>query len=95
MRRALLFRRTYWLAPGRLERIGSLRRCERWAWRQWQALEREQAALGPAMTGWPPSPLLQDDSRPLARWLASRVDTRRGVREGVETIREGKEKMGC
>ena len=31
-------------------------------------------------TGWPPG-LLQDDSRELSRWLASKPDARRRVRE--------------
>ncbi len=36
-------------------------------------------------TGWPPG-LLQDDSRELSRWFASRIDARRCVRERVEEI---------
>ena len=37
-------------------------------------------------TGWPPG-LLQDDSRELARWFASRLDARRVVRKVCEEIR--------
>ena len=37
-------------------------------------------------TGWPPG-LLQDDSRELARWFASKADARRRVREACESIR--------
>ena len=37
-------------------------------------------------TGWPPG-LLQDDSKGLSRWLASRPDARRIVREVCAEIR--------
>lgn len=37
-------------------------------------------------TGWPPG-LLQDDSRGLSRWFASKVDARRRVREAVASIK--------
>ena len=36
-------------------------------------------------TGWPPG-LLQDDSRELSRWLASKPDARRRVRETCADI---------
>ena len=36
-------------------------------------------------TGWPPG-LLQDDSRELSRWLASKPDARRRVREACADI---------
>ncbi len=38
-------------------------------------------------TGWPPG-LLQDDSRPLSRWFASKPDARRMVRLAVATLKE-------
>lgn len=77
-------------------RWSSMPRCARWvqreAWRRERELARINEALGPARTGWSPG-LLQDDSRPLAQWLASRVDARRCVREAREE-RERKERMG-
>jgi AAA+ superfamily predicted ATPase len=36
-------------------------------------------------TGWPPG-LLQDDSRELSRWFASRIDARRCVRGNLREI---------
>ena len=36
-------------------------------------------------TGWPPG-LMQDDSRELSRWFASRIDARRCVRVRVKEI---------
>ena len=39
----------------------------------------------PQTTGWPPG-MLQDDSRGLSRWLASRPDARRIVRETLEIL---------
>ena len=42
----------------------------------------------PPRTGWPPG-MLQDDSRELSRWFASKPDARRLVREAVARIREG------
>lgn len=44
-------------------------------------------------TGWP-SGLLQDDSRELSRWFASRIDARRCVRVRVMEI-EMDEKFTC
>jgi hypothetical protein len=38
-------------------------------------------------TGWPPG-LLQDDSRPLSRWFASKPDARRMVRLALLTLKE-------
>lgn len=40
-----------------------------------------------ARTGWPPG-LLQDDSRELSRWLASRPDARQLVRLVQRELRE-------
>lgn len=42
-------------------------------------------ALGPQRTGWPPG-LLQDDCKGLSKWLASRPDARRRVREALEHL---------
>lgn len=42
-------------------------------------------ALGPAYTGWPPG-LLQDDCAGLSKWLASKPDARRRVREALEFL---------
>ena len=42
-------------------------------------------ALGPERTGWPPG-LLQDDCKGLSKWLASRPDARRRVREALEAL---------
>jgi hypothetical protein len=39
-----------------------------------------------AKTGWPPG-LLQDDSKPLSRWFASRIDARWTVRKVAAEIR--------
>lgn len=39
------------------------------------------------MTGWPAPPLMQDSSRPLFKWFASKPDARRLVRERCEEIR--------
>lgn len=39
-------------------------------------------------TGWPPG-LLQDDSRELSRWFASRPDARRVVRAVAAEIESG------
>lgn len=41
----------------------------------------------PQKTGWPPG-LLQDDSRALSRWLASKPDARRIVRENAAKSRQ-------
>ncbi len=42
-------------------------------------------ALSPAYTGWPPG-LLQDDCAGLSKWLASKPDARRRVREALEFL---------
>ena len=44
-------------------------------------------------TGWPPG-LLQDDCRGLSKWLASRPDARRRVREAVAAL-EQPEQCSC
>lgn len=41
-------------------------------------------------TGWPAPALMQDDSRPLFRWFASKPDARRLVRESVARIAKEK-----
>lgn len=43
----------------------------------------------PAKTGWLAPALAQDDCRGLFRWLASRLGSRRLVRENAERIRRG------
>lgn len=43
-------------------------------------------ALG-GKTGWPAPALMQDDHRPLFRWLARKSDARRLVRESAARIR--------
>lgn len=43
----------------------------------------------PLRTGWPPG-LLQDDCAGLSRWLASRPDARRRVREALEMLEKEK-----
>ena len=48
----------------------------------------ERDAKAPSRTGWPPG-MLQDDSRELSRWLASKPDARQLVREAAARIREG------
>ena len=45
----------------------------------------DMAAYGQQRTGWPPG-LLQDDSPGLSRWLASRPDARRRVREALSLL---------
>ena len=45
----------------------------------------DMAAHGRQHTGWPPG-LLQDDSPGLSRWLASRPDARRRVREALSLL---------
>jgi hypothetical protein len=42
----------------------------------------------PIKTGWPPG-MLQDDSQGLSRWLASKPDARRRVREVCQDIKDG------
>lgn len=42
-------------------------------------------ALGKQRTGWPPG-LLQDDCAGLSKWLASRPDARRRVREALAAL---------
>ena len=42
----------------------------------------------PPKTGWPPSPLCQDENRRLFAWFASRLDARQRVREAAAAIRE-------
>lgn len=44
-----------------------------------------EKALGKQHTGWPPG-LLQDDCAALSKWLASRPDARRRVREALESL---------
>jgi hypothetical protein len=39
-------------------------------------------------TGWPPG-MLQDDSRELSKWLASKPDARKNVREAMEDAIKG------
>lgn len=41
-------------------------------------------------TGWPAPALMQDDSRPLFRWFASKPDARVLVRESVARIAKEK-----
>lgn len=38
-------------------------------------------------TGWPPG-LLQDDCRGLSKWLASKPDARRRLREAIDAINQ-------
>lgn len=45
----------------------------------------DQCEVQDGKTGWP-SGLLQDDFRPLSRWLANRVDSRRHAREAAQAI---------
>ena len=45
-------------------------------------------ALGKQHTGWPPG-LLQDDCAGLSKWLASRPDARRRVREALAAVDSG------
>ena len=40
----------------------------------------------PITTGWPPSELMQDDCKALSKWLASRPDARRLVREVIARL---------
>lgn len=40
----------------------------------------------PPKTGWPPPALMQDDHRGLFRWFASRLGSRRLVRESVSSL---------
>ena len=40
----------------------------------------------PVTTGWPPSELMQDDCKALSKWLASRPDARRRVREAIARL---------
>lgn len=51
----------------------------------------EVALREPVHTGWPPG-LLQDDSAGLSRWLASRPDARRRVREALALIDQQEKK---
>lgn len=49
----------------------------------WEAMRGAALAeLGGGKTGWPPG-LLQDDHKGLSKWLASRPDARRRVREAL------------
>jgi len=56
-----------------------------------QAITALKAALAQpdqgGKTGWPPG-LLQDDCRGLSKWLASRPDARRRVREAVAALEQ-------
>ena len=45
-------------------------------------------------TGWPPG-LMQDDSRELSRWFASRIDARRCGRVRVMEIDVSNQSTGC
>jgi hypothetical protein len=45
--------------------------------------EDDSLKLPPARTGWPASPLAQDDHRGLFRWFASKPDARLRVREAL------------
>ena len=47
-----------------------------------------EIALGKQHTGWPPG-LLQDDCAGLSKWLASRPDARRRVREALAAVDSG------
>lgn len=47
--------------------------------------------IGPKTTGWPAPALCQDECRPLFRWFAERLGSRRLVREAGERIRNEKE----
>jgi hypothetical protein len=59
--------------------------------------ERLRAALEQpdqgGKTGWPPG-LLQDDCRGLSKWLASRPDARRRVREAVAALEQPEQERG-
>jgi hypothetical protein len=59
-------------------------RCE--AWPKCGCAALEQTDQG-GKTGWPPG-LLQDDCRGLSKWLASRPDARRRVREAVAALEQ-------
>ena len=37
-------------------------------------------------TGWPPPPLMQDDSRELSKWFASRPNARAEARAAVASL---------
>jgi hypothetical protein len=50
-------------------------------------MERKQGER----TGWPPG-LLQDDSRALSRWFASKPDARRRAREAAQQAQEERAK---
>lgn len=50
-----------------------------------------ELALGKQHTGWPPG-LLQDDCAGLSKWLASRPDARRRVREALAVLDEQEKK---
>lgn len=54
-----------------------------------QALQRNRKQLIDGLTertGWPPG-MLQDDSKELSKWLASKPDARQQVREACAQIR--------
>lgn len=46
---------------------------------------KEVARISGGKTGWPAPELMQDDCRPLFRWFADRMDSRRMVRLALET----------
>jgi hypothetical protein len=46
-------------------------------------------------TGWPAPPLMQDESRDLFRWFASKPDARRLVRQACAAILAAKLLTGC
>lgn len=50
-----------------------------------------QALYDMARTGWPPG-LLQDDSKELSRWLATRPDARHRLREALRLLDEQENK---
>lgn len=53
----------------------------------YQPHHSEDVTLKPVpRTGWPAPALAQDDERQLFRWFASRLDTRRRVRESAARI---------
>lgn len=47
--------------------------------------QQNDALKVPPRTGWPAG-MLQDDCKPLSKWLASKPDARRRVREAVAAI---------
>ena len=55
------------------------------AGKPWCEQVNEPGFMNGGKTGWPPG-LLQDDSKKLSQWFASRPDARRIVRENARKI---------